>query len=364
MNNLARAISEIRNKSKPDFDRLRRVILRQGRQDLPMYEIMVDPETIKVILGDAFDPGKPRSVLGLPINRLNYYPSMGYDHIPCKPALPLVDFIPRVGEDTAKQKRESGRVWEWVDEGPIQTSEDFERYPFPTIDEIDFSEFDYLCSRRPDGVMLTGQLQGIFGAVTKLMGVTALYTNVLTQPDLVQGLFDRLGELSVRIYRNMASIDEVGALVLSDDLGFNTQTFLSPDDLRRFVFPWHKKIVDAIHAAGKPCILHCCGNLAEIYEDLIEDVGIDARHSYQDVILPVTEAYKRYGDRIGILGGVDVDVLCRCDEESLCKYIRDILEQCAGSAYALGSGNTIANYIPVENYLVMLREGLRFRGDI
>jgi uroporphyrinogen decarboxylase len=42
-------------------------------------------------------------------------------------------------------------------------------------------------------------------------------------------------------------------------------------------------------------------------EDLIEVVRIDGKHSFQDNVMSVTEAKKRYSDRICILGGVDVD---------------------------------------------------------
>jgi uroporphyrinogen decarboxylase len=96
-------------------------------------------------------------------------------------------------------------------------------------------------------------------------------------------------------------------------------------------------------------------------DDLIEDVGIDAKHSYEDTIMPVTEAYKKYGDRLSILGGIDVDFLCRSDKESLRKRVRDTLDVCLkGKGYCLGTGNTVANYMPYENYLVMLDEGRRY----
>ena len=95
-------------------------------------------------------------------------------------------------------------------------------------------------------------------------------------------------------------------------------------------------------------------------EDLISDVKIDARHSFEDAIMPVTEVKKRYGDRIAILGGVDVDKLCRFEEKELRSYVRGILEKCMpGGGYALGTGNSVANYIPVKNYLIMLDEGLK-----
>ena len=91
---------------------------------------------------------------------------------------------------------------------------------------------------------------------------------------------------------------------------------------------------------------------------LIDDVRIDGKHSFEDTILPVTEAKKKYGDRIALLGGIDVDFLCRADEKAIRKRVCETLEICLqGGGYCLGTGNSVANYIPLDNYLVMLDEG-------
>ena len=57
-----------------------------------------------------------------------------------------------------------------------------------------------------------------------------------------------------------------------------------------------------------------------------------------------------------------MDKLCRLEERALRRYIRGILESCVPDGrFALGSANTISNYVPVENYLILLEEGLNFR---
>ena len=95
-------------------------------------------------------------------------------------------------------------------------------------------------------------------------------------------------------------------------------------------------------------------------DELIDDIGIDAKHSFEDAITPVWEAKRRWGARIGLLGGVDMDVLSRGTEEQVRTYTRRCIEECLpGGGYALGSGNTIANYVPPANFLVMLDEGRR-----
>lgn len=164
-------------------------------------------------------------------------------------------------------------------------------------------------------------------------------------------------------YAGLIDTDEIGALWLGDDLGFTTSTLISPKDIRRYVLPWFKKLGELAHAHGKTFWLHCCGNVYDpgIINDLIEDVHLDAFHSFQDPILPVAEFQRRYGDHLAALGGVDLDKLCRLDETSLRIYVRDILDQCMPRGrFALGSGNTIANYVPAEHYLWMIEEGQRW----
>ena len=92
---------------------------------------------------------------------------------------------------------------------------------------------------------------------------------------------------------------------------------------------------------------------------IIDDVKADAKHSFEDTYLPVTEAKRLYGHRIGLIGGVDMDILTRCGVGEVEEYVGRTLETCKpGGGYCLGSGNSVANYVPLENYLMMIDAGL------
>ena len=147
----------------------------------------------------------------------------------------------------------------------------------------------------------------------------------------------------------------MGACIVNDDWGFKNQTMFSPDMLRRWVFPWHKKIVSAIHDAGKPAILHSCGQLKDVMDDVITDLQYDAKHSFEDQITPVEDAFDLWSDRIAILGGIDMDFLARSTPDEITQRSKLMLEKSLSlGAYALGSGNSIPDYIPDENYLAMI----------
>lgn len=157
-------------------------------------------------------------------------------------------------------------------------------------------------------------------------------------------------------YRHAMAKSSVAGLVVGDDWGFNTQTMLPVDIYRKYLFPWHKKIVALAHETGRPAILHSCGRYDMVIEDIIETMGYDARHSYEDNIVPVEQAYEQLYPRIAVLGGMDVNFLATASLAEITGRARGLLLQTmARGGYALGSGNSIPAYIPVPNYYAMLK---------
>ena len=200
---------------------------------------------------------------------------------------------------------------------------------------------------------------GILENAIDLVGYEALCLMIYDDKQLVYDIFEQVGTRLVRYYELAARYECVGACISNDDWGFKTQTLLSPSDLRRFVFPWHKRIVATVHAAGKPVILHSCGFFFKIMGDIIDDIKFDGRHSYEDTIMPVEEAYEQYHDRIATLGGIDVDFVCRSTPEEVYARSAAMLERSAGrGGYALGTGNSVPDYVPDANYFAMIRAAL------
>ena len=85
-------------------------------------------------------------------------------------------------------------------------------------------------------------------------------------------------------------------------------------------------------------------------------LGIDAKHSNEDAIAPYDEWITRYGDQIGLLGGIDVDLLCQNNPQDVYSIVLDrgLKFRAKANGYALGSGNSIPDYVPVDGYLAMI----------
>jgi len=268
-----------------------------------------------------------------------------------------------VAEDSAALQRKGGRSFMELHKGPITCWEEFKSYPWPDPSAITTHSLEWLSENLPEDMCIIGFGVGHYSEyLAWLMGYETLCYALHDQRDLVAAIYQRVLELDLAIIGHLLKFERVKMIWGSDDMGYRSQTLISPKDMREFVLPGHKRMAELSHKAGRPYLLHSCGNLGEIMEDLIEDVRIDAKHSFEDTIETVVEAKKRYGDRLTLLGGIDVDFLCRASEKDIRRRVRETLEDCMpGGGYCLGTGNSVANYIPLDNYLTMLDEGRKFR---
>ncbi len=228
--------------------------------------------------------------------------------------------------------------------------------------DLDLSAVEWLEKNLPDGMGWFELTAHVFEILSFLLGYETLCYAVVDMPDLVDAILGKVGAFYVDFTRLLADFPKAAVIWGSDDLGFRSGTMMSPGFLREKILPWHARCAETAHAKGKPYLLHSCGKIDAIMPDLLDTVRIDGRHSFEDAIQPVTEAKRLYGDRVSILGGIDMDFLCRSGEAEIRKRVRDTLDACMkGGGYCLGTGNTVANYVPLDSYLAMLDEGRRYR---
>lgn len=351
---------------QPDCDRFVRVMLGKEQPTRPpLVEYIVDPVVMRPILTDMI--GRPwvdvvwddrDSHAAYLDNVIDFWYRLGYDFIRLEiglgfPTHGLVADDPAPG---ATGKRG------WVDQhhGTITSWDDFETYAWPTIEAMDFFWLEYINDHLPDGMgFISSHGGGVYEHLSAILSYEGLCLLIMDQPDLVAAVADRIGELQLKFYEHLLDLDRLSVVFPGDDMGFRSATLISPNDLVKYTLPWHKRYARMAHEKGLPYFLHSCGNLEAIMPHLINEVGIDGKHSFEDAIVPVTEMYRRYHDRIALLGGVDVNMLTRATPDDLRKYVRGIIDANSDGRYAIGSGNSIPSYIPVENYLTMLDEALR-----
>ncbi len=254
---------------------------------------------------------------------------------------------------------------------PVLTSlEAVKNYPWEKIEDWYFEQnapyFELFAEEvlKRDGIRAVGGPgYGIFETVQDLTDYMQMCYMMYDDPELMDLIFENVRELYKRIWarflRDYAS--PYCVCRMGDDLGFNSDTLIPHDLIKKNIIPGYKAIVDMVHDSGRPFILHSCGKIFKIMDDILS-TGIDAKHSNEDDIAPFHEWVRLYGDKICNLGGIDMNVLCMQTPEQIEELVaRTIDENIAFGGFGLGCGNSIADYVPVEGFYAMNRAANAFR---
>jgi uroporphyrinogen decarboxylase len=342
-----------KNRFEPDFNNLLAVLNKKKSSRPVLFEMAISDQILLKLAGKDIIPS---------FDSLDYFKLLisallaaGYDYIPISGWRTNTLSFPK-GDVESKSTKS-------LNEGALITDRSsFENYNWPDASIGNYEIFEKIGKLLPSGMKLIPSGNGgVLENVIELVGYENLCFMSMMDEELTKLIFDSVGSRLVKYYEIISQFDFVGACISNDDWGFKTQTMFSPDMLRKFVFPWHKKIVETIHKNNKPVILHSCGNLKDVMDDIINDLKYDGKHSFEDQILPVEQVYKIWGERIAIMGGIDMDFLARKSPSEIYERSKNMLvnSDIIGS-YALGSGNSVPDYIPYENYISMVKAAREF----
>lgn len=345
---------------EPDYRNIVDCAWNKEAKRLPLYEHNVAFEKIGEITGTdmlSLFQGDDRDLHEFFRIYCNFFKDHGYD---------VVTFERCIGEIMPG----SGALGDSRVIPVIQDEEDFRKYPWAELEEYYFQKnakyFVALRDEMPDGMKAIGGVgNGIFECVQDLTGYEGLCYILADDEDLYRALFQKVGETNLKIWKRF--MKEYGdiycVLRFGDDLGYKSNTLLSTEDIKNLIFPQYKPIVDLVHGYQKPFLLHSCGKIFGVMDELIENVGINAKHSNEDQIAPFPVWAEKYGDKIGNFGGADVDVVCNASKQELKEYILDVISKSKNhGGFAFGTGNSIPDYVPAESYLNMIEIVREYRG--
>jgi uroporphyrinogen decarboxylase len=330
---------------QPDFRQILKVLHRE-RPDRPtLFEFFLNVRLYRRLAGTAWTEGEVDRLTDMR-RLLAAFRAAGYDYATAHGPLGF-----RAGE------RDHAQTISLNQGVLICDRRSFEAYEWPDANAGDYSAFkDVEGDLGGMRLMICGP-GGVLENVIRLAGYDNLCFMLADDPALASDLFEAVGSRLVRHYERAVAYRSVGIVMSNDDWGFKTQTMLSPEQMRRYVFPWHRRIVEVAHAAGRPAVLHSCGFAGEIMEDVIAGMGYDGKHSFEDVICPIEECYRRWGARIALLGGIDLDFILKATPAEIEARSRRMLAL-GERGYALGTGNSVPEYIPDEKYFAMTRAAL------
>ena len=207
-----------------------------------------------------------------------------------------------------------------------------------------------LCLNLPNATFATSQ---------RVRGFVHLLEDLLVDPAFATAVMDRVTDALCGFAT--AALREVGDLVdtvsISDDMGIQTQAFMSPDLYRKMVKPHHRREIDTIrqHTDAR-VILHSDGAIFDLIPDLI-DAGVQILNPVQTnaVGMDPERLKSEFGRDLRFWGGIDTQrVLPRGTPDEVAAEVRNrVADLGRGGGYVLASVHNIQAEVPPENIVAM-----------
>ncbi|MFN3873718.1 MAG: uroporphyrinogen decarboxylase family protein [Ignavibacterium sp.] len=338
---------------KPDINAFVKTLRNEKAEFIPIAELGVHPVIKEKFIGKKIITIK---------DEIDFWYKAGYDYVKLQPS---VDFNPaKIKTETNLTFNDDGTVFrKWASEstGAITSLKEFEEYVFPELNEIDYKRFEDAEVNLPQGMGIVGQYGDIFTMTWEMMGFENFSFALFEDDELIKMINEKIGQLVVNMFENMAQMDEVKALWYSDDIAYANGLMVSPESLDKYFFPWLKKIGDIAKSVNKPLIYHSDGLLFDVMNKII-DCGVNALHPIEPKAMSIVDVKKQFGEKLCLIGNIDVDLLARGTKEEVIKNVVFNIENVGiNGGYCVGSGNSIPEYVNFENYIAMIETAKTFR---
>ena len=265
--------------------------------------------------------------------------------------------------DTVQTEYEEERQPEWAIEGEglITDWKSFETYPWPSADDFDYSNWDELDKTLPDGMKGVLLLGKIYTCVWMFMGAEAFFNALEEDQELVGALFEKVGRIQYETFLRVIEHFSLGAVLNPDDIAHNTGLLIHPKYLRKYVFPWYKKIGDICRDKGLGFIFHSDGDCTEAMDDLVE-CGFHAYNPIQPNAMDIDAVKQKWGDKLCLIGNLNLDstLTLGSPQDVRAEVYERIRTIGPGGGYMVASSNSITDYVPLANMKAMIEATFEF----
>ena len=186
-----------------------------------------------------------------------------------------------------------------------------------------------------------------------LRGMETLLMDFYDHPQFVHELLNAIGDYNIAQVEKALEYD-IDAVYFGDDWGQQHGLQMGPDLWRRFIGPRVERMYRRVREAGRFTSQHSCGDVREIFDDLI-DAGLQIFNPFQPEVMDVFEMMRRYRGRLAFHGGMSIQqTLPFGSIEDVRETAGRLLQAGSEGGYVFSPSHAVPRDVPPENLLAMM----------
>jgi uroporphyrinogen decarboxylase len=186
-----------------------------------------------------------------------------------------------------------------------------------------------------------------------LRGLEPLMMDFYENPEFLHSLLETIADYNIAQIQEALKYD-IDAVYFGDDWGQQRGLQMGPKLWHKFIYPVLKRMYGVVHAAGKDVFIHSCGDVDELFDDLIA-AGVNCFNPFQPEVMDVTSLLNNYRGRLVFHGGLSTQrTLPYGSTADVRQETERLLELGRQGSYIFAPAHDVEEDVPLENMLVFI----------